>query len=583
MRPETLTVSVAAAAALLLGGCSTVPVGGSNAPDPTTTATGQREAAPSLWKSARAALTRGDASSARLAAERLVLMDPRSARAHLLLGAAYHLAGDPTSLDHALTGYGAARHLAGDDFWAPMLAGLAAMERSESDRALEQFAAAALAEPDIAWPFEGLAAAAYVQGQLDLAEAAANRALSLAKDSVPAWRMAILSAAGAGRVDTVRTLLDQPPPTARESDRTWLQNRSKTLLRTASLDASNRSDAVLTAQSVEPPTAQSKSEGQRPFVHGNQVTVDVTLILADDRQTRAYGVNLLDGLTSAFSFGRSGSFSSANGGPYTGTTTLTRAINLPALTYNLNIFNRGNRFYEMLARPSLTAHLGQESTFFVGEQLAVQVSGVNTSSLEKLDVGVTLKINPSEIREDGATFKISADRSFFSDQGVGSFAQGIATFKQSVAATADVRFGQTLILSGLTESVTDSASSRVPVLGDIPGPDVLFSRQTQVKRERSVLVLVTPSKPQGVNRGSTGGQALQRLLTLWDTVLEPQSGLNALTQRLARSPRFSRAAQGDVQVRRLSEPELLQSMLTAIDGEASNDRPINQKVTWSAQ
>ncbi|MFN9805631.1 MAG: hypothetical protein ACK56N_04265, partial [Betaproteobacteria bacterium] len=70
---------------------------------------------------------------------------------------------------------------------------------------------------------------------------------------------------------------------------------------------------------------------------------------------------------------------------------------------------------------------------------------------------------------------------------------------------------------------------------------------------------------------------------LWDTVLEPQSGLNALTQRLARSPRFSRAAQGDVQVRRLSEPELLQSMLTAIDGEASKDRPINQKVTWSAQ
>ena len=131
--------------------------------------------------------------------------------------------------------------------------------------------------------------------------------------------------------------------------------------------------------------------------------------------------------------------------------------------------------------------------------------------------------------------------------------------------------------------MTDSASSRVPVLGDIPGPDVLFSRQTQVKRERSVLVLVTPSKPQGVNRGTTGGQALQRLLTLWDTVLEPQSGLNALTQRLARSPRFSRAAQGDVQVRRLSEPELLQSMLTAIDGEASKDRPINQKVTWSAQ
>ena len=414
--------------------------------------------------------------------------------------------------------------------------------------------------------------------EVALAEAAAHRALRLQQDSAPAWRMATLCAAGAGRPEQVQAFLRQPPAGARESDRAWLQRRSQNLLRTAGVDRSPGGEPALQAQAqAQAQTAEASPGGPPParpgFEAANQITVDVTLILADDRRSRAYGVNLLDGLTSIFSASRAGSFSSAGGQPFTGSTTITRAISLPALTYNLNIFNRGSRYYEMLARPSLTAHQGQESTFFVGEQLAIQVSGVNTASLEKLDVGVTLKVNPSEIRPDGATFRIAADRSFFSDQGVGSFAQGVATFKQSVAATADIRFGQTLILSGLTESVTDGADSRVPLLGDIPGPDVLFSRQTQVKRERSVLILVTPSRPQGLSRGNSSGPALEKLLSLWDRVLEPQAGLEALARRLAQAPKFSRAAQGDVQVRRLSDPHLMGSLLAGLGATPGLPQP----------
>ena len=565
-----------AAAVLLLGGCANLPPGTPERPAAGAAAEADTLAAPALWATARAALARGDAEAARSAAQRLVLLDPRSARAHLLLGAAHHLAGDPASLDQALTGYGAARQLGGDEFWAPLLAGLAAMDRNESDQALEHFAAAALTDPDQAVAFEGLAAAAYAQGQLALAEAAAHRALRLQQDSAPAWRMATLCAAGAGRPEQVQAFLRQPPAGARESDRAWLQRRSQNLLRTAGVDRAPGGEPALhgqaQAQTAEAPPG-SPAPARPGFEAANQITVDVTLILADDRRSRAYGVNLLDGLTSIFSAGRSGSFSSAGGQPFTGSTTITRAISLPALTYNLNIFNRGSRYYEMLARPSLTAHQGQESTFFVGEQLAIQVSGVNTASLEKLDVGVTLKVNPSEIRPDGATFRIAADRSFFSDQGVGSFAQGVATFKQSVAATADIRFGQTLILSGLTESVTDGADSRVPLLGDIPGPDMLFSRQTQVKRERSVLILVTPSRPQGLSRGSSSGPALEKLLSLWDRVLEPQAGLEALARRLAQAPKFSRAAQGDVQVRRLSDPQLLGSLLAGLGATPGLPQP----------
>lgn len=534
--------------AVALSACSTI---GSKEFNPTAPQAGSR---------AIEALRRGDAATARDAAQLLVLADPRSAQAHLLLAASYHLAGDPASLDMAMSGYGAARQFEGSSAWAPLLAGMAALQRSQPERAMEQFASAALAEPDQHLAFEGLAAAAYASGQLDLAQAAADRARTLSADSAIGWRMATLSAAGRGDGPQVDALLIRTPALLPAAEQQWVAQRSRRLLRTFAVDqqlaqAKDAAQAPASVPNSQPPAANAP----------NQLTVDVTLILADDRQTKAYGVNLLDGLQSIFSVGRNFTGTSVDGGPYSSTTTITRAIRIPDITYNLNIFNRGNRYYDVIARPSLTAFKGQQSTFFVGEQLSVQVSGVNSAQLEKIDVGVALKITPNEISEDGAQFKVEADRSFFSDQGLGSFAQGIATFKQSVTATADVRFGETLILSGLSESVTDGQESRTPVVGDIPGPNVLFSRKTQIKRSRSVLVLVTPSRPASFARTRAVAPAVQRLIELWDTLIERRHGLPALAERILRSPKFTRAAAGDIAVRSIRDPQVLIPLISSLD------------------
>ncbi len=497
------------------------------------------------------ALRSGDAATARDAAQQLVLADPRSSQAHLLLAASYHLAGDAESLDLALSGYSAARQFAGSSVWAPLLAGMAALQRSHPEQAMEHFASAVLADPDQALAFEGLAAAAYANGQIELAQTAAERARQLSADSAIGWRMATLSAAGQGDSLRVKSLLTQTPLLLPAIERQWVAQRSQTLLRTAAID-----------QEVAP--ASGGTPAPQPVSAPNQMTVGVTLILVDHTNTKAYGVNLLDGLQGIFGVGRTFTATSTNGGPYTTLTAITRAIRIPDLTYNLNIFNRGSRSYEVIARPSLTAFTGQQSTFFIGEQIFVSVSGVNAAQLEKIDVGVALKILPSEIREDGAQFRVEVERSFFSDQPVGSFLQGLATFKQNVAATADVRFGETLILSGLSESVTDGRSSRTPVLGDIPGPDVLFSRQTRLARSRSVLVLVTPSRPTSLARTGTVALAVQRLTELWDTVIEPQHGLEALTVRIQRSRKFTRAAAGDIAVRSIRDPQVLVPLLASV-------------------
>ena len=547
---SVLSCAVAAALIGMLGGCASAPADKSALQAP-----GQDELPDSAITEERVmrALRKGDTHGAREVAQRLVLADPRSSRSHLLLAAAYHLSSDPASLDLATSGYGAARQMAGNDVWANYLAGVAAMQTSKPHQALDYFATAVMVQPNHLWALEGLAGAAYASGDVDLAQAAAQRAQALQPGSVPAWRVAALSRAALGDRYAVGELMRNAPRGVSAELTQFMQERTRDLVRTAAVDQVAQSGTPRSGAAVEVP------------VNTNQMTVDVTLILADDRSSSANGINLLDGLQLQFGQERKLTTSRSDTTRETFQSALTRSIRIPDISYNLNIFNRGARYYEVIARPTLTAFNGQQSTFFVGEQLFVQVAGVNTAALEKIDVGVSVKLTPSEITAQGAKFKIEADRSFFSDQGVGSFKEQLATFKQSVSATAEVKFGETLLLSGLSEKLRDGNSSRTPVLGDIPGPNALFKRSTLVERSRSVLVLVTPVPAIGVPRTSDRSGTVQRLIELWDQVIEPNHGTVPLIKRLQGRQRFTRSAAGDVALRDLREREVLEAFLTTLN------------------
>lgn len=538
----------AAMLATALVGCANAP--GTRAP---MQAVALADAA-TLQARAFAAMRGGDMVQARRDAEELLLRDMRSPRAHLLLGATHLLQQDPALADLAGSGFESALRLGEGGPWPHYLSGLDQLRRQQPVRAMEAFAKAVMADPDAPWAYEGLAAAAYQGGDLALAAAAVARARQLEPQSAGAWRTAVLVAAGADDGDATRALLAQPPMQLPAGERLWVASRANLLLRTAGVDAQASADQPLPP--APPPAPQ-------------QLSVDVTLILGDLRQSRGYGVNLLESLQLQFGKRQERQRVVTDSGSST-TTSITRLIGIPDITYNLNILNRGRRQYEVIARPSLSAFLGEQSTFFVGEQLNVAVSGVNFAQLEKIDVGVGLKITPAEIRGDGARFRVEAERSFFSDQGVGSFSQQLATFKQNVAATADVRFGETLVLSGLSESVSDGSESGVPVIGDVPGANLVFNRKTDQRRQRSVIILVTPSAPLGLQTGDTRRDAVEALTRLWDTLAQPEHGLAAVATRIGKRRFFSRAAAGDVQARNLRDPQLLERFLASAGAPAAS-------------
>jgi type II secretory pathway component GspD/PulD (secretin) len=302
--------------------------------------------------------------------------------------------------------------------------------------------------------------------------------------------------------------------------------------------------------------------------------VEVTLILSDDSVTRGEGLNLLQGLQVQFGF-------NANETQVTGhptqslARTITGTIAVPQVTYSLNLFNRTRSYYWVLSRPTLTAYLGQESDFFVGHTVSVPVAGVNLGSLQSVDAGTSLKLTPQAIEGDRVRFKIEANRSFFDPvQEVAGFTQQISVFKESASATAELRFGQTLILSGLSENTTDANHTVVPGLSRAPIIGELFGRHDIQTQRTSVLILVTPLAPVELElpRRDREG-AVAEVARLWSTMIDPQSDLHTITTDIARyyaTGPYGRspAQQDDISLKGPSDPRLMEDMLASLGGSA---------------
>lgn len=494
---------------------------------------GQKPLPADPWGEAGRRLAAGQGEGSLDLLARVAAIDPSNPRGHFLLGLAYQQASgagpDGVERDElALVGFDAARRLSPGDFWAVAFSGRAAFERGRYAEAAERFAEAAMLAPEDPRPFGALAAAAYRQGDMPLARLAAERAAALDPASATHARMAALAAAGCGDAaaarrwtDLYRTLGGAEPA---------LDTRAAGLVRLAAIDAA---DPGVAGPAATPPASP------------DQVSVDVAIILSQSTHREHVGVNLLDGLKLQYGYNNT-STSTSGGGLSSFARTITETISTPQLTYSLNLFNRTGQYYQVVARPTLTAFKGETSEFFVGRSVLVQVSGVNTAELRQIDVGVSMKLTPMELDGDKVKLRVETGRSFVNGDTTGSFAESLNTFRQTVAATAEVRFGETLILSGLSESVNDSSRSKTPLLGDVPGVGLLFSDRSNLERRDAVLVLVTPAKPT-----TFAGQpwarpaAVQRLINLWSRVIDPGSNAADVTERLSRTRLLRAAAPGD--------------------------------------
>ncbi|HSV29166.1 MAG TPA: hypothetical protein VLL76_06395 [Candidatus Omnitrophota bacterium] len=312
--------------------------------------------------------------------------------------------------------------------------------------------------------------------------------------------------------------------------------------------------------------------------------IDAVMLRTDELQSTGHGINLLDGLTMfvSRSLTSTRSWGSAAG---TKTNTVAGTIGIGAagtggVLYTLNIFNATNNRAEIIARPSLLALDRQPAQFFSGSTVSVGlVSPLGGSTLQDKPIGVSLSVTPTFIDDDTMLVNVKAARSFFEPlEETSTFAQSLQSSRNMVSASVRMKFDETLILSGLSEREVTTNENRVPLLGDIPVVQNLFSHDERRDFTTSVLILLTPRRVANFGDSLEASSRVYKLFATDDepeavrearrTALKELGGVwpNLVTtfSHMDRNKLFKGIRTGDIRLEDWDEPSRLERIMLGV-------------------
>ncbi len=500
-------------------------------------------------------LNSGDFKTANKAFEKGLRSDPSNGQLHFLNAVAYHLRsgnGNAKMLEFAETGYQTALKFDKSNYWAAYLLGYSYFNQQKFLEAQNQFSYALMYDPQNAHILSALSISSYYANDLSMSNWAAKKAYKLDSSNPNILRNLIFSQAGIGDMVNAKNNLKQYNMMKKPlNDNGYVNKLTNTSLNKRISDWGNFHSVAENSNSVFGSSSEGdllnldgiKDDNYQPDIDGgdkevsaannqrpkskassnssskdsyqrsnanSSVTdttpvekielprmtlIDVVIIRVEESRSQAKGINLLDGLMTTLG-GTLISYNRVRGGaaPVDSTFTYAPTLSLAGLQYNFNIFNDGVNHAEVLARPSLLAVENQESEFYSGSVLHVQLSS-NTSDGSMVDVpiGVRLNVTPKFLDKDTVEVVVHAERAFLetvsAEVGFTAFSQSTKT---TVDATAVLKLNETLVLSGLSENEKNHSKSGVPLLQDVPVVQYMFSRDEREEFKRSILILLTP-------------------------------------------------------------------------------------------
>lgn len=543
-------------------------------------------------------IKRMDLPRAQLAVNEALQLDPRNSQLHFLNGFVYHLQarqGDTQKGEMAVEGYQQALRIDRSNWIAQEFLGLVYMDLQRFDSARLAFSEVLLLTPDSARSIYGLMAASYLTGDARTACAMADQFLKVSARPQPGFlRSSIPVYASCGkfaRADWIRAALvqhqgDGPeveridrrltqwkayysdreqsaagalraslnPELGKEPPRIFAQAGAATARRDDSASSGESADA-----SPEKPAVETVDAGPQMLL------VDVVLISTQELMATSRGVNLLNALTlqlgsvadnlSAYSRVTSRSTGS------TSTTTITRAVTIPALSYSLNIANANSSRNEVLARPTLAAIEGMPSEFFSGSTLSAGVvstseqGGTTIVPLEKR-FGIKLAVIPNFLPQGRVQLLVEAQRTALNASSDNlRVAYQIEIGETTANANVVMNLGETLVLSGLSEKSSSSTRDGVPGLQNAPGLQYLFSNKRTNDLQRSVLILVTPRVPVMMSQAAASEDEstsvrMKELRERFGFADSIPANIEAVMTQLQGSDFFREFRQGDVSLER---------------------------------
>ena len=155
-----------------------------------------------------------------------------------------------------------------------------------------------------------------------------------------------------------------------------------------------------------------------------------------------------------------------------------------------------NDLLNILSTPNILTSDNKEAEINVGENVPFQGSTTQntvttTTSIERKDVGIKLKMTPQISEGDYIRLKIEQEISAVkNDKGQ---AVDLVTTTRSAKTNIVIKDKETVVIGGLIQDSDEDVISKVPFLGDMPGLGWLFKTKTKTRKKTNLLILLTPS------------------------------------------------------------------------------------------
>ncbi|UUX99331.1 type II secretion system secretin GspD [Sphingomonas sp. J315] len=136
--------------------------------------------------------------------------------------------------------------------------------------------------------------------------------------------------------------------------------------------------------------------------------------------------------------------------------------------------------------------VAQEVPFITGSILTDSSNVRPYTSVERKDVGITLKVLPRINAGDTIRLEVVQEASSIAATQL-SQATDLITNRRAINTTVLADNGQTIVLGGLTSDDYGQIKSQVPILGDIPILGELFKGRRESRQKRTLFIFLKPT------------------------------------------------------------------------------------------
>ena len=180
----------------------------------------------------------------------------------------------------------------------------------------------------------------------------------------------------------------------------------------------------------------------------------------------------------------------------------------------------------LLQQPRVFTSDNQEAKFFDGADVPFQTGsttggttgGGTTSSYDQIAVGIGLNVRPRITKDLNVAMQIEILLS-----NVDTTTRTVVTpgnnptiLRRQTNTSVVIKNGQTIVISGIRKEQESKVKTKVPLLGDVPGLDWVFSSTEKVSQATELVLFVTPlvvENPE-VNDTNYNVQDIERLRAL---------------------------------------------------------------------